>query len=213
MSEKIPTMSTAIASTRVWLESVVLGLELCPFAQQPWQAGRVLIQACQPDGLEAALTDILAAAAALVRGPHETTLLVIEGDVAASFEALLELIEIAEALLEESGHGLSTQLVGFHPAFQYAGTRTDDVSNATNRSPLPMVHLLRRGDVARAAAQHPDVHGIPATNQSRLRALGWEGLRRLGVELEDSARPSAPSAGVATPEDDRANWAATVENE
>lgn len=213
MNQKMPTISPAVARTRAWLESVVLGLELCPFAQQPWQAGRVLIQACQPEGLEEALTDILSAAAALVRGPHETTLLVIEGDVAASFEALLELIEIAEALLEESGHGLSTQLVGFHPRFQYAGTRTDDVSNATNRSPLPMVHLLRRSDVARAAAQHPDVHGIPVTNQTRLRALGWEGLKRLGVEPQDSVRPAVPSAGVATPEDDRANGAATVENE
>ena len=78
------------------------------------------------------------------------------------------------------------QIASFHPDYRFADAAPDDVANATNRSPHPMLHLLREVSVARAVASHPDPAAIPARNVEQLRALGWEGFRavRAGSQRE-----------------------------
>jgi uncharacterized protein len=164
--------------TRRWLAEVVVGLDLCPFARVPWEGGKVAVVVAEVTDLEAMLTEVLMAATALLRGPHETTLLVLPWAGLARFEDLLDAVDLAEALLDRSGHTDRVQLVGFHPDYRFADADPDDPANATNRSPHPMVHLLRRADVARAAATHPDVEGIPARNIALLRELGEDAVRR-----------------------------------
>lgn len=163
--------------TRRWLAEVVVGLDLCPFARVPWAQGKIAVEVAEVADLEAVLTELLLAATRLLRGPHETTLLVLPGGVLQDLDDLLDAVDMAEALLDRSGHADRVQLVGFHPAYRFADAEPDDPANATNRSPHPMVHLLRRADVARAAATHPDVAGIPARNVALLRGLGADAVR------------------------------------
>jgi uncharacterized protein len=70
------------------------------------------------------------------------------------------------------------QIAGFHPEYCFAGSEVSDVANHTNRSPHPMLHLLREASVERAVAAFPDAD-IFEGNIARLRALGVDGLRKL----------------------------------
>ncbi|MGH8074649.1 MAG: DUF1415 family protein, partial [Lysobacter sp.] len=55
----------------------------------------------------------------------------------------------------------------------------DDAGNCTNRSPYPMLHLLREASVERAVAAFPDPDAIVDRNIETLEGLGVEGYRRL----------------------------------
>lgn len=106
-----------------------------------------------------------------VRGPA--------GNVPDRIERTDQVIAATKKWLEEAVSGL--QVASFHPLYQFAGTRADDVENYTNRSPYPMLHLLREVSVARAAASFPDIDGIGARNIETLRRLGHEGWRQLWI--------------------------------
>ena len=75
------------------------------------------------------------------------------------------------------------QVASFHPHYQFAGTQPEDIENYTNRSPYPMLHLLREASVERAVAAVPDPEEIYRRNIRTLRALGHAGWRRLWREL------------------------------
>ena len=64
------------------------------------------------------------------------------------------------------------QLVGFHPRYQFAGTAVDDAENYTNRSPFPMLHILRESSVDRAVESSTDAAQITDRNISTLNRLG-----------------------------------------
>jgi hypothetical protein len=49
------------------------------------------------------------------------------------------------------------------------------LENYSNRSPYPMLHLLREASVTRAVSTYPDVGEIGRRNIATLRALGEAG--------------------------------------
>ena len=63
------------------------------------------------------------------------------------------------------------QLASFHPDYQFADSAFDDAANATNRSPYPMIHILRCSDVEKAIESHADSLSIPQRNKKIMRAL------------------------------------------
>jgi hypothetical protein len=70
------------------------------------------------------------------------------------------------------------QVASFHPQYAFADVDPDDVSNATNRSPYPTLHLLREDSISRAVDALSDPDSIYERNIASLRALGWEGYRQ-----------------------------------
>jgi uncharacterized protein len=117
----------------------------------------------------------LSAADALV---CETTLL-IHPWVLGDFIEYNDFIGVAEAAIEELGMEGELQVAGFHPRYQFAGTQPEDIENYTNRSPYPMLHLLREASVERAVAAVPDTEEIYRRNIRTLRDLGHAGWQRL----------------------------------
>jgi len=93
---------------------------------------------------------------------------------------LLALPVVLQAQAELGFEG-ELQVASFHPRYQFAGTGAQDIENYTNRSPYPMLHLLREASVARAVANFPNIERIGATNQEMLRRLGHEGWRQLWI--------------------------------
>ncbi len=170
-----------IADTRRWLERAVIGLNLCPFAKSVYvkqQVRFVLSDARDTDALARELREELLL---LHRtDPRETdTTLVVHPHVLADFLDYNDFLDVADGLVAELGLEGELQVASFHPDYQFAGTACDDAGNCTNRSPWPMLHLLREASVARAVAAFPDPDAIVGRNIATLQRLGFEGWQRL----------------------------------
>ena len=170
-----------IAATRQWLEKAVIGLNLCPFAKAVTVKNQVrLVVSAAPhlDGLLEELDrelDFLAAA-----DPDEVdTTLLIHPTLLPDFLDFNDFMQLAEAAVDEHELEGIIQIASFHPAFQFANTEADDISNCTNRAPYPTLHLLREASIERAVAAFPEAETIYQRNIDTLVALGqagWEDL-------------------------------------
>ncbi len=108
----------------------------------------------------------------------ETTLL-IHPLVLTDFGEYNEFLSVCEAAVAELGLEGELQVASFHPQYRFAGTRSEDIENYTNRSPFPMLHLLRESSIDRAVAAVPDTEEIYRRNIRTLRRLGHAGWERL----------------------------------
>ena len=170
-----------IAATRRWLEKSVIGLNLCPFAESVYRAERVRFCVSEQRSASGLLEDLrveLNALQAADPSRCETTLL-IHPWVLSDFIEYNEFLQVCEATIEELGLEGEVQVASFHPQYQFAGTQPDDIENYTNRSPHPMLHLLRESSVERAIAAIPDTDEIYRRNIRTLRDLGHAGWQRL----------------------------------
>jgi uncharacterized protein len=177
-----------VAATRHWLEKAVIGLNLCPFAKPVHARERiryVVSQAETPEALLADLIEELQILSAAEPEEVETTLLIHPG-VLSDFLDYNDFLGVAEEAVADLGLEGVIQVASFHPQYQFAGTEPDDVTNYTNRSPYPTLHLLREASVERAVASVPDTAEIYQRNMETLRRLGLEGWRRLGVGVKTS---------------------------
>jgi len=175
------TNDEIIAATRRWLERSVIGLNLCPFAERVYRDDRVRLCVSEQRSASALLEDLRSELTRLnAADPDccETTLL-IHPWVLADFIEYNDFLEVCEATIVESGLEGELQVASFHPQYQFAGTQPDDIDNYTNRSPYPMLHLLRESSIERAIAALPDADEIYRRNIRTLRNLGHAGWRRL----------------------------------
>jgi uncharacterized protein len=190
---------TVIADTRIWLEEAVIGLNLCPFAKAVHVKGQiryVVSPATDVQALEQALLEQLRDLALADPAEVDTTLL-IHPLVLQDFEDFNQFLGIAEEMVEALGLEGVLQVASFHPQFQFADTEADDITNATNRSPYPTLHLLREESIDRAVEAFPEAESIYEANIETLRRLsheGWDALRkRWEATGEGQAQPDTRS--------------------
>ena len=187
-----PEDGTVIARTQVWLERAVIGLNLCPFAQAAHVRQQIryyVSPARSTRALLAELGDELRALAAADPNQCETTLL-IHPQVLEDFLDYNRFLGDADTLLRRLNYEGIFQLASFHPQYQFAGTEADDITNHTNRSPYPMLHLLREASVTAAVSGPEDSARIVDRNLATLRRLGREGWRRLKIPTSDPTDPA-----------------------
>ncbi len=171
----------AIAATQHWLERAVIGLNLCPFAKAEHVHGRIRYvhsEARKRKALRQDLARELLALQAADPAKVETTLL-IHPHVLHHFLDYNDFLAEADALVEELGLVGELQIASFHPDYQFAGTDPDAIENYSNRSPYPMLHILREASVQRAVASTPDAADIYQRNIDTLRRLGPQGWARV----------------------------------
>ena len=167
------------AAVRQWLESLVIKLNLCPFAGRELLNDRVrfaVTSATSEDELLNALQtelELLSADTSI-----ETTLL-IHPEVLGDFAAYNQFLDAADGLLRYLELEGIYQIASFHPDYQFGGTESGDVENFTNRSPYPLLHLLREESLEHAIAEFPDAEKIPERNITLMKSMGEEQLRRL----------------------------------
>jgi len=170
-----------IAATRRWLEKAVIGLRLCPFAAVPFVRDQIRYRVSEQrsaEGLAQELARELLHLHAADPQLCETSLL-IHPHVLTDFADYNQFLGEADATIAALELRGELQIASFHPNYQYAGSAPDDVGNNTNRSPYPMLHLLREASVTRAVSGYPRIGEIGARNMATLRALGHEGWREL----------------------------------
>jgi hypothetical protein len=170
--------------TRRWLENSVIGLDLCPFAAGPYRDHRVhfcVTEERTAAGLLESLCSELMELQASDPMDRETTLL-IHPWVLNDFEEYNRYLDVCDAAVQELGLEGELQVASFHPDYQFANTQREDMGNFTNRSPYPMLHLLREASVERAIAAVGDTAEIYERNIRTLRELGHSGWQRLWRE-------------------------------
>ena len=159
-----------------WIEAIVVGLNLCPFANAARRRDLVRIQVCAESSMEDCLQMLVDEANQLELAAEDATTLLVIPQGFESFDDYLDLLAVAEALLDDSGFEGIIQLASFHPDYQFEDTHEDDVSNWTNRAPYPILHLLKEASVSKAVEGHPDPDGIPERNISTLNTMGLQSL-------------------------------------
>ncbi|KJV37361.1 DUF1415 domain-containing protein [Luteibacter yeojuensis] len=177
----IPTHDEAIDATRNWLERAVIGLNLCPFAKAVHKKGQVryvVSDATQPLQLHEDLVRELELLRDTNAEQVDTTLLIHPG-VLADFMDFNEFLEVADDTVADLALEGEIQVASFHPDFQFEGTAPDDITNYTNRSPFPTLHLLREASIDKAVAAFPDASKIFEANMETLEKLGLEGWKKL----------------------------------
>ena len=176
-----PSHEEVIADTREWLEKAVIGLNLCPFAKSVYvknQVRLVVSDATEP----AQLAQELAAELRLLAdtSPEETdTTLLIHPNVLQRFLDFNEFQDIADAIVAELELDGELQVASFHPKFQFEGTGINDISNYTNRSPWPTLHLIRESSIDRAVEAFPEAEAIFEKNIETVNQLGLDGWHAL----------------------------------
>ena len=176
-----PSDDAVLLATQNWLERAVVGLSLCPFAKAVQVKGQIRYVVSPAETCEALLEELRGELVRLSEADPEqveTTLLVLPR-VLADFRDYNDFLERADDALEELGLSGTLQIASFHPDYQFADSDPDDAANCSNRSPYPILHLLREASVSRAVEAFPDAAQIFEKNVRTLRALGHAGFQRV----------------------------------
>lgn len=166
-------MSTIERAVQRWLEQVVIGLNLCPFAAKPQRKQQVRLHVSRARTEQQLLTDLQAELLLLdatVADKIETTLLIIP-HMLAYFEEYNQFIGRADALLRQFDWQGHYQIASFHPHYRFAGSRSDAAENLTNCSPYPILHILREASIEKVLQNYPAPEKIPERNINRIRRL------------------------------------------
>ena len=170
-----------INTTQEWVEKFVIGLNLCPFARHPFRTNKIRYIVFDGDNAEK-LTEhlVMEINRLLETSPSvlETTLIILP-NMLNDFDEYLDYLEVSEFVLTELDLEESVQVASFHPDYQFDGTAPTDVENFTNRSPFPMLHLLREDSIDRAIEAFPEVGDIPGKNIETMNNLGFLHVKRM----------------------------------
>lgn len=175
------------ALTRLWVEKLVVGEGLCPFAHPVME--KLHIEECTSQDLAQVTRAFLSLLNEMQLADDEDlpTALFIVSQALADFDDYLDWLFLCEDLLEQSGLEGDIQLASFHPHYEFEGEDTEDMTNYSNRSPLPMIHFIRENHISEALKAVIKPEAIPERNKRHMRRLGKEGLLQLMPELADSA--------------------------
>lgn len=170
----------SIKQTKEWLEKIVIGLPLCPFASKVYIENQILFLPVDFSTIQSLIKVFEDSINTILDvHSHDTTALIIINSGLDNFEDYLDVFYTLEEKLIEEKKDKNIQLASFHPGYQFDGTKISDVSNYTNRSPYPIIHLLRTDLVKEAIVMHPDIESVPAQNIFKMEELGVEGIKRL----------------------------------
>lgn len=181
-----------VGATRRWVDTVVVGLNLCPFAKRELSEGRVRFSVSGAKTEAELLRDLEAEFSILESDRSVETTLLIHPDALRDFRAYNDFLDMADQRLVAMNLDGIYQIASFHPDYQFEGTLANDVENFTNRSPLPMLHIIRERSVERAVANFPDAAQIPTRNIARMKLLGSEKV----VAMLLACKEGIPGAGV-----------------
>jgi hypothetical protein len=168
-----------VEETRNWITQVVIGCQFCPFAAREMIKGGIRFQVEEAFRAEDCLRAFRQECNRLDEDESIETILLIFPGAFASFDDYWGLVSMAEKMLRKTGHEGVYQVASFHPLYRFAQTQPGDAANYTNRSPYPMLHLLREKSIWQALQQYPDPHKIPERNIRFTREKGAEYMKRL----------------------------------
>ncbi len=175
----MPEYKSIIQQTQCWLDKVVIGHNICPFAKKERDADRIrfVVESCGQ--FATALENLICECEYLEQNSDtETTLFILE-HITENFNDYLDFLDIANQLLIDQGYEGVFQLASFHPDYCFADTDPDDPANYTNRSPWPMLHIIREASLEQVLQNYPNPEDIPQRNIEHCHRLGLEVMQKM----------------------------------
>ena len=166
-------------AVRQWLQSVVINLNLCPFARKALIRNSVRFTVSEVDREDHLLEVLLEELQLLQNSPNIETTLLIHPRVLSDFTEYNEFLPLVDEFLGQIKLDGIFQIASFHPEYQFAGSEPEDVENYTNRSPYPILHILKEESLDEAIDNYPDVDRIPEINIKRMREMGLDKMQEL----------------------------------
>ena len=162
----------AIKQVELWLSDIVIELNLCPFAKREYLSKSIRFQCSPARSEQELLQDLVVEFAFLKKTPEIETTLLIHPQVLLDFDQYNQFLGFTENVIEQMNMQGDYQIASFHPDYQFAGTESDDAENYTNRSPYPLLHILREASLEKAIDMHSNTEQIPETNIALMNKLG-----------------------------------------
>lgn len=168
-----------ILQTEKWIRTVVVGLNFCPFAAKELKQKSILYKVFQTTFKQKILEELSAVLTTLDENESTATALCILPKGFSDFKIYLDLLHIAEDFLIAEDYESIYQLASFHPLYCFADAASDDAANYTNRSPYPMLHILRETAITAALKNFKNADNIPDNNIKKSRQLGLAQMEAL----------------------------------
>ena len=173
--------------TRQWVETMVVGLNLCPFAAPVVRDNSLRYAVTDAQNSESLAAAFMVEVELLLAASEQdipTTLFIVPTGL-DDFYDYLDHLRLFEELVEKAGLEGVIQLASFHPGYLFQGVDKDDLSHWSNRSPWPAFHIIREAEMERALTHYANPELIPERNIKLLRELGREGLIELFPPFAD----------------------------
>lgn len=160
----ITSENNVVSATKQWLDEIIIGLNICPFAKKEFVNKTIHYHLSSTEQVKAALHELIEQCQYLQQHDElETTLIIYENGF-RHFERYLDLLDLANDLLIASGFEGVFQLASMHPEYCFADADFDDASNFTNRSPYPIIHIIREASMAKVLSVYKEPEKIPENN-------------------------------------------------
>jgi uncharacterized protein len=156
--------ATIITQTQKWIANVVVGCNFCPFAAREVKINSIFYTVETGSDKATCLKTLVTELERLDNDAAIATSFIIVPNGYANFYDYLQLVELAEKLINKLGYEGVYQVASFHPQYLFAGSADNDAANYTNRSPYPMLHLLREEQMEQALENFPEPERIPERN-------------------------------------------------
>ena len=166
-----------VSTTKQWLSDFVIELNLCPFAKREYVTNSIRYTVVESDREIELLNTLHDEITYLIANQEVSTTLLIHPKLLIEFDDYNQFLDLADNLLEQQNWDGEFQIASFHPDYRFAGTADDDAENFTNRSPYPMLHILRENLVEKAVEAYPDIETIPTNNIELMTKLGSKELQ------------------------------------
>lgn len=177
-----PSKNLVEQQTTEWLEKVVIGLNLCPFAAKPQRNKQIKIAVVEGQDDQEVMESIITELTLLEKSDVadlETTIVVTPNHF-LDFDDYNQFLDVADMLIDQFGWRGIYQIASFHPDYCFADVEPEDDSNLTNRSPFPMFHLIREASIEKALKHYGgDAEDIPQINIDRVCSLSAEERKAL----------------------------------
>ena len=161
-----------IAQTKEWIKTVVIGLNFCPFAKKVFDLDAINFYVDNKSNMEEQLQSVIESCQLLDSNDRIETSFMIYTAGLENFNDYLDLLDIANQLIIEQGYEGVYQLASFHPQYCFDGLEQNAAENYTNRSPYPMLHLLREQSLEQAIKQYKQPEKIPERNMDVAKQKG-----------------------------------------
>lgn len=181
-----------LTTTQNWVQTFVVDMTLCPFAKKEVSQKRLRYVVSAATDMQTLLGDLEQELQELREKPDVETALLIHPHALNQFDDYNQFLDDADKLIELMDLSGVFQVASFHPNYQFAGTEPGAPENFTNKSPYPMLHILREDSLERAIESYPDIEAIPERNIALMNSLGSAKL--LALWQSCFARPPADDA-------------------